>query len=69
MKNIKENLDHPYVSLACAHPSKFGDAIVKATGIRPSFPKELDKIFDKEEKMTILPNNVNEIKSFILRNI
>ena len=68
LNDIKQ-ADHPYVSLACAHPSKFGQAIEKATGISPIFPKELDNIFDKKEKMTILPNNSKNIKSHILKNI
>ena len=58
--------DHPLGSLACAHPAKFGSAIEKAIGESPSFPKELENIFDKEEKMTILKNNTNLIKSHIL---
>jgi len=61
--------DHPHVSLACAHPAKFGNAIEKAIGITPFLPKELDNIFDKSEKMTILPNSSKEIKSFIIKNI
>jgi len=61
--------DHSIVSLACAHPAKFGDAIKKAIGIYPELPKEIENIFDKNEKMTILPNNSNEIKSLILNNI
>jgi len=61
--------DHPYVSLACAHPSKFADAIKKATGEDPLIPKEIENIFDKEEKMFILPNNTEDIKSLIVKNI
>ena len=61
--------DHSLISLACAHPAKFGDAIKEATGKNPELPKEIENIFDKEEKMTILPNNSNEIKSLILNNI
>ena len=45
------------------------DAIKKATNEEPIFPKELENIFDKEEKMSILPNNYDDIKSFILKNI
>ena len=32
-------------------------------------PKEIENIFDKDEKMTILPKSLNEIKSLILKNI
>ena len=61
--------NHSYVSLACAHPSKFGNIIEKATGCTPTFPKELENIFDKDEKLTILPNSSKVIKSLILKNI
>ena len=60
---------HPLISLACAHPAKFGDSIKKAIGKSPETPKELQNIFDKNEKMIILPNNKDDIKSFILTNI
>lgn len=59
----------PWVSLACAHPAKFGDVIEKATGEPPVLPKDLSKFFDKEEKMTILDNNKDILKSLILQNI
>jgi len=59
----------PWVSLACAHPAKFGDAIEKATGEPPTLPKDLSKLFDKEEKMTILDNNKEVLKSLILKNL
>ena len=59
----------PWVSLACAHPAKFGDAIEKGTGEPPIMPKDLSKLFDKEEKMTILDNNKNILKSLIINNL
>jgi len=61
--------DIPNISLACAHPAKFANVINKAIGEEPFFPKELDNIFYKSEKMTILPNNFNDVKSFILKTI
>ena len=67
---LHENtLDHPVVSLGCAHPAKFGDAIKKAIGIEPPLPKGLENIFDKKEKMSILPNNTEDIKNHILNNL
>ena len=60
--------DHSYISLACAHPAKFGDAIKKATGNNPLMPKELENIFDKKEKMTISSSSYEDIKSLILTN-
>jgi hypothetical protein len=32
-------------------------------------PKVLSKLFDKEEKMTILDNNKDILKSLILKNL
>jgi len=67
LQNIHPN--HAVISLACAHPAKFGNAIEKAISEKIIFPKELENIFDKEEKMSILPNNSEDIKSFILKKI
>ena len=66
---LEKDANLPWVSLACAHPAKFGNAIEKATGEPPILPKDLSKLFDKEEKMTILENNKNILKSLILKNL
>ena len=66
---LEKDPNLPWVSLACAHPAKFGDAIEKAIGEPPILPKDLSKLFDKEEKMTILNNNKNILKSLILKNL
>ena len=58
-----------WVSLACAHPAKFGNAIEKAIGKQAVLPKELSKLFDKEEKMTILKSNKKNLKSLILSTL
>ena len=66
---LEKDANLPWVSLACAHPAKFGNAIEKATGEPPVLPKDLSKLFDKEEKMTILDNNKDTLKSLILKNL
>ena len=66
---LEKDANLPWVSLACAHPAKFGNAIEKATGEPPVLPKDLSKLFDKEEKMTILDNNKKVLKSLILKNL
>ena len=62
-------LDHPVISLGCAHPAKFVHAIKKAIDTEAPLPKELKNIFDKKEKMNILSNNIEDIKNFILKSI
>ena len=66
---ILNNIDDkfPTVSLACAHPAKFGDAIKKATGNLPLLPESLENIFDKEEKLVIFDNSISKIKNHILK--
>ena len=66
---LEKDASQPWVSLACAHPAKFGDAIEKAIGHPPIMPKILSKLFDKDEKITILENNKEDLKSLILSNI
>jgi threonine synthase len=66
---LEKDVNLPWVSLACAHPAKFGNAIEKATGEPPVLPKDLSKLFDKEENMTILDNNKDILKSLILKNL
>ena len=66
---LEKDANLPWVSLACAHPAKFGNAIEKATGELPVLPKDLSNLFDKEEKMTILDNNKDILKSLILKNL
>ena len=65
----ENNSDHPVISLACAHPAKFGNAIKKSIDIDILLPKVLENIFDKKENMHILNNNSEDIKRFILKNI
>ena len=57
--------NHKVISLACAHPAKFSDAIVAAIKKQPALPEKLNNIFDQDEKMIILDNNVNLVKSHI----
>ena len=66
---LNKKNDQPWVSLACAHPAKFGQAIKEAIGEEPRLPNDLSKLFDKEEKMTILNNNKNKLKTLILSHI
>ena len=67
LNNINNNIST--ISLACAHPSKFSNAIIKATKEKPSMPEELNNIFNMEEKMTIVENDIKLVKSNILKHI
>ncbi|HEY1259144.1 MAG TPA: threonine synthase [Stellaceae bacterium] len=55
----------PMIALASAHPAKFPDAVERATGIRPALPPALGDLFDRRERITVLPNDLSAVGSFI----
>lgn len=61
----QDKLDSPIVSLACAHAAKFPDAVEKAIGIRPPLPAKMADLFEREEHVTNLPNDLSTIQSFV----
>ena len=65
----KLNNDHSVIALACAHPAKFSSAIYEAINEKPLTPPNLQKIFDLKERMTILENDSQKIKSQIFNFI
>ncbi|MDQ2892765.1 MAG: threonine synthase [Pseudomonadota bacterium] len=46
----RSDLDAPIVTLATAHPAKFGDTVERATGLRPALPRRVGDLFDREER-------------------
>jgi threonine synthase len=59
----------PLVALACAHPAKFPDAVEKAIGLRPDLPPHLANLYEREEFVTSLPNDLDTVKDFVKSNI
>jgi threonine synthase len=55
----------PLVALACAHPAKFPDAVEKATGVRPPLPPHLGDLYERKEKVEVLPHDLAKIQQFI----
>ncbi|MEW9919304.1 threonine synthase [Marimonas sp. MJW-29] len=55
----------PMITLATAHPAKFPDAVEAATGIRPPLPARMADLFDREERLTRLPNDLAALKTHI----
>jgi threonine synthase len=53
------------VCLATAHPAKFPDAVEAAIGIRPELPAHLADLFDRDEYVTRLPNDLDRLKAHI----
>jgi len=55
------------ISLATAHPAKFGDAVEKAIDADIILPNSLKALYSKEEKVVEAPNDVSYLKALIKR--
>jgi len=55
----------PMIALACAHPAKFPDAVERATGIRPALPAAQGDLFERRERLVVLPNDLDAVTDFI----
>nr|WP_281500545.1 threonine synthase [Kordiimonas marina] len=56
----------PRVTLATAHPAKFGDAVIKATGVTPTLPAHMADLMDREERYLTLANDMAALQARIL---
>jgi threonine synthase len=57
--------DAAMISLSTAHPAKFPDAVERATGLRPALPERLAHIMEAEERLTVLPDSLEQVEAFI----
>jgi len=57
------------VVLATAHPSKFSDVAMEATGIRPELPENLKNILVEKENYDKLPKDLEKVKNYILDRV
>ncbi len=53
------------IALATAHPAKFPAAVEEASGVHPELPSHLANLFDREERLNELPNNLDQVGDFI----
>ncbi len=62
----------PMVAAATAHPAKFPDAMFAATGQRPPLPRHLADLYERDERFTVAPNDLDaieaQVRAFTLRN-
>jgi len=62
------DLGVPVVALATAHPAKFPDAVEAATGARPELPPALADLYEREERLTVLPNDLAAVRAHIAQH-
>ena len=59
-------LDHEtVVTLGTAHAAKFPDAVARATGVRPDLPPHLADLYERPERMVVLPNDPVRVQEFV----
>lgn len=57
--------DAPVITLATAHPAKFPAAVKDAAGIEAALPSWLADLHEREERYTVLDNDLGEVERFI----
>ncbi|MBL54931.1 MAG: threonine synthase [SAR116 cluster bacterium] len=57
--------DTPVISLACAHPAKFPDAVRSACGVHPALPDHLSDLMDRDEVMLKADNDMAAVQALL----
>jgi threonine synthase len=55
----------PMVTLATAHPAKFGDAITAAGLASPELPEHLSDLFEREENFSVVANDLYAVTDYV----
>lgn len=62
---LRGDVSVPMITLATAHPAKFPDAVKAATGIHAGLPPAMSGLFEREERLAALPNDLAAVETFI----
>ncbi|TWC29621.1 L-threonine synthase [Pseudomonas sp. SJZ079] len=65
-RDCRRSLAVPMVILGTAHPVKFPEAVEKAgVGQAPALPAHLADLFEREERCTVLANDLKTVQGFV----
>lgn len=59
----------PRITLATAHPVKFGDAVASATGVVPTLPDHMADLYEREEAFSVLENDITALQAMIRKGV
>jgi len=62
---LKRDPATPMIVLGTAHPAKFPAAVKAASGIEPALPAHLADLMERQERVTLLPNDLGKIEAFV----
>lgn len=69
-RKTPQRQDIPMVCLSTAHPAKFPESARKAGFPNdPELPSYMADLFEREERYSMQPNNIDEVQKFIADNI
>ena len=57
--------DTPIISLACAHPAKFPDAVQSSCGIYPELPEHLANLMQRDDVMLTAENDMEAVQALL----
>ncbi len=61
--------DVPMITLATAHPAKFPAAVEKASGQYPDLPTRMADLYERDERVSQIANDLTAIEDHIRKNI
>jgi threonine synthase len=59
----------PMITLSTAHPVKFPEPVVKAGLDSPQLPEHMKDLFEREEKLEVLDNDLATVQQFIASHV
>lgn len=69
-RKTRRRQDIPMVCLATAHPAKFPEAVRKAGQSEdPALPHHMGDLFDRDERYTVLPQELIKVQQFITSHV
>ena len=64
-RQIGADPERPMIVLGTAHAAKFPDAVEEGCGQRPALPPRMADLYDRPERMTVLPNDLSALQAHI----
>ncbi len=56
------------IALGTAHAAKFPDAVGEACGVRPELPARLADLYEREERVTVVANDLAAVEALVRQN-
>lgn len=68
-RSKRRDMQTPMITLGTAHPVKFEQAVKRAGFATPALPHHLADLMSREERMTVLPADIDAIHGFVSETV